>query len=198
MNQELQEKLYKKYPKLFAQKDLSMRHTAMCWGIECGSGWYSIIDKACRLIQWRIDQSRKSKVFALAYNRRLQKAINGNTRDLERYYEDLFKDKSQIPEKVKEEVENKRFRPVEPALPQIQFTQIKEKFGTLRIYTNHCNDYVDGVVAMAESMSAVTCEVCGVPGRSTAGGWIETLCNRCARKSGRELISSSDEEEEAE
>ena len=51
MNQRLQDKLYEKYPKIFGQKDLPMTQTAMCWGIDCGDGWYNIIDTLCCHIQ---------------------------------------------------------------------------------------------------------------------------------------------------
>mgnify|MGYP001592754893 CR=1 FL=1 len=47
MKKELEEALYKKYPSLFQQKDLPMSHTCMCWGIDCGDGWYELIDKTC-------------------------------------------------------------------------------------------------------------------------------------------------------
>lgn len=55
MRAELQEKLYKKYPKIFQQKDLPMNQTCMCWGIECGDGWYDILDTLCAWIQNRVD-----------------------------------------------------------------------------------------------------------------------------------------------
>ena len=43
--------------------------------------------------------------------------------------------------------------------------QVKEKFGTLRFYYTGGDDRIDGMVRMAESMSAVTCETCGAPGK---------------------------------
>lgn len=49
--------LFKKYPNLFRGKDLSMRETAMCWGIECGSGWYGIIDELCAKIQAHCEEN---------------------------------------------------------------------------------------------------------------------------------------------
>lgn len=52
MNIELQNKLYYKYPEIFRQKNLSMQETCMCWGIDCGDGWYTIIYDACR--KWEI------------------------------------------------------------------------------------------------------------------------------------------------
>ena len=51
MKAELQKKLFKKFPKIFRQKDLSPRETAMCWGIETGDGWYWLLDNLCRAIQ---------------------------------------------------------------------------------------------------------------------------------------------------
>jgi hypothetical protein len=51
MDIKLQKKLLQKYPKIFRQKDLPIQQTCMCWGIECGSGWYNIIDTLCSKIQ---------------------------------------------------------------------------------------------------------------------------------------------------
>ena len=51
MKQELQDKLFKKYPKIFRRKDLSPQETCMAWGIECGDGWYDIIYALCRCMQ---------------------------------------------------------------------------------------------------------------------------------------------------
>jgi len=57
--------------------------------------------------------------------------------------------------------------------------QVKEKFGGLRFYVDGCDDYVRGVIAMAESMSYRTCETCGNPGARRGGGWIRTQCDLC-------------------
>ena len=54
MKQELQDKLFEKYPKIFRQKDLPMQQTAMCWGVCCGDGWYNIIDTLCHNIQTHV------------------------------------------------------------------------------------------------------------------------------------------------
>ena len=62
MDQELQNKLYEKYPKLFKQKDLPATQTCMCWGIETGPGWYWIIDNLCDCIQSYIDANKKEQV----------------------------------------------------------------------------------------------------------------------------------------
>ena len=55
--------------------------------------------------------------------------------------------------------------------------QVKEKFGGLRIYLSSVDPYFDGLVAMAETLSTRTCEVCGNVGEScTVNGWRQTLC----------------------
>ncbi len=61
-------------------------------------------------------------------------------------------------------------------IPQVVAMQVKEKFGTLRFYYNGGDDVIDGMVRMAESMSAVTCEECGAPGTTGGQGWITTRC----------------------
>jgi hypothetical protein len=65
-----------------------------------------------------------------------------------------------------------------------RWSQIKEKFGTLRLYHYGGDAFISGVIDMAEQMSSVTCEVCGAPGKATSGGWIRTLCDAC-NKSGK-------------
>jgi hypothetical protein len=60
---------------------------------------------------------------------------------------------------------------------QVVVEQIKEKFGTLRFYATGGNDYTDGLITMAESMSGILCEQCGAPGERRHGGWIRTLCD---------------------
>lgn len=64
MKEELEKKLYEKYPKIFRQKDLSMQETCMCWGMECDDGWYWLIDKLCDTIQNYTDINGKDQVEA--------------------------------------------------------------------------------------------------------------------------------------
>jgi hypothetical protein len=65
----------------------------------------------------------------------------------------------------------------------VKFDQIKEKFGGLRIYYSGGDDYVEGVISMAEEYSYKVCEVCGNAGKPNKGGWITTLCDSCRNKS---------------
>jgi hypothetical protein len=63
------------------------------------------------------------------------------------------------------------------ACQQVTVAQIKEKFGGLRFYYEGGDDQVRGMVSMAESWAAHSCETCGAPGERRQGGWIKTLCD---------------------
>jgi hypothetical protein len=182
MNQELEEKLYNKYPKLFKERSLPMTQTCMCWGLECGSGWFDIIDRMCSLVQHHIDETRRSAATVKRYNRAITQAVNGSDRNLLFYYEKrLGYKKEQAQEYVKRDLERgKQLRELFREVPtQLVFTQIKEKMGTLTVYYSGGDDYCRGAVSMAESMSSRICEDCGNPGKIRPGGWIRTLCDVC-------------------
>lgn len=59
----------------------------------------------------------------------------------------------------------------------VKAVQVKEKFGGLRFYVNGSDDYVNGMIRMAESISYKMCEVCSSPGTSRSGPWIRVLCD---------------------
>lgn len=96
-----------------------------------------------------------------------------------------------------------------PAEQNIYVTQIKEKFGGLRIYRSHALvfdfltndsresfiktdaspaysrseiDQVDLIIEAAQIKSRSICELCGRPGEQRAGNWIRTLCDEDDRK----------------
>jgi hypothetical protein len=57
MTPKLDKFLCKAYPKLFADRHKSMKETCMCWGFDCGDGWFWIIHNLCAAIQNRIDNA---------------------------------------------------------------------------------------------------------------------------------------------
>jgi hypothetical protein len=181
MNKELEEQLYNKYPKLFKERSLPMTQTCMCWGIECGSGWFDILDRMSSLIQHHIKETRRSAVYVKRYNRALRQAIGGNDTNLRFYYEKRLGHKQEsVEEFIKKDVEQKQFRVLHREVPsQLVFTQIKEKFGTLTVYSSGGDEYCQGAIDMAEGLSSRICEDCGNPGKIRPGGWIRTLCESC-------------------
>jgi hypothetical protein len=146
MKQELDEQLCTRYPKIFVDRHADMRTTAMCWGFECGDGWYNILDQLCGNIQSHIDWS-----------------IKNNAWDVEK--------------------DSKNIRSI---VPQVVAAQVKEKFGSLRFYYDGGDDYIRGLSVMAESMSMVTCETCGAPGKTRGRGWMYTACDTHAQEGDKE------------
>ena len=61
--------------------------------------------------------------------------------------------------------------------PPIIIEQVKEKFGSLRFYHSGGDEYIRGLVSMAEAISEVTCEICGDPGEARQVGWHKVLCD---------------------
>ena len=174
MKKELDEYLCKTYPKMMVNRDKHMQETCMCWGFECGDGWFNILDQLMGNIQHHIDWKEKQRNGAFKYNEMAAQAKAGNF--------DLFEEDmkaltdAEYKEKRLAEIVAGDFRIVPDSVPQVTLDQVKEKFGTLRFYYTGGDDYISGLVSMAESMSDITCETCGKPGTSTGGSWIKTAC----------------------
>jgi hypothetical protein len=178
MKQELQEKLFSKYPKIFGDRTKPMTETCMCWGIETGCGWYEIIDTLCEALTNTYSTSVEID------------EEDGKRLGIE-------------PHNFKDEKTSYYFR-VEP--PQVKASQVKEKFGTLRFYhyleynkdvvslletgkypqlkeaCDRFSNYVDGIIHFAETASGRTCEATGQLGElHSRGGWLKTLNKQYAK-----------------
>lgn len=69
--------------------------------------------------------------------------------------------------------------------------QIKEKFGTLRIYGT---TKVERIARKYEDQSATTCEISGEPGTlHKNGGWLKTLSSTEATRLGYTAIQKTDQ-----
>lgn len=78
-------------------------------------------------------------------------------------------------------------------LKTFQFTQIKEKYGTLRLYNNGEGPETEKVIRYYESLSMCYCIRCGKPARYETKGWIEYLCEDCFDESENINRSNYDE-----
>lgn len=76
-----------------------------------------------------------------------------------------------------------------------EISQIKEKFGSLRIYyhitidgtgiTEAMANRIAGAIHLTEELSTTVCEVCGDIGHPCSNkGWLKTLCPDCAQTMG--------------
>lgn len=110
-----------KYPKLLRDRNAPMEETCMCWGFECGDGWFFLLDKLFETIQSYLDCNNKEQVI---------------------------------------------------------LSQVKEKFGTLRVYCEGADDIVYGMIWFAERLSANICEICGEKGKLNSLGWIKCRCDK--------------------
>ena len=64
-------------------------------------------------------------------------------------------------------------------LDKFRILQVKEKFGTLRVYTNLYLDAIEDIIDEYVKLSSVTCEVCGNRGSlHLIRGWFSTLCDK--------------------
>jgi len=180
MNPDLQQKLFDKYPKIFQERELGVSQSCMAWGPEVGDGWYSIIDLLCYSVTYTFSTS------VMIDEEDGKKLGISPTTDFHGN-------------------DPRYFLSVEP--PQFVATQIKEKFGGLRVYyrlefdpkveellkqtgkyqdlhkiVDRYSSYMDGVVHFAEMMSYRTCEVTGGPGEMhIRSGWYKVL-NRAVAK----------------
>lgn len=166
MSPEKQQAIYDRYPEIFRDKDASPQESCMHWGLECNDGWADIIDALCAAV---------SRPFS-GYDSAMDKdGVEGGF-------------------------------PYE--FPQVRVDQLKEKWGLLRVYYHletdpkfdaqaalypktakaivaRCQGYVDGVIGLAETLSARTCEDTGKPGTlHVRGGRYKTLCTERAKELG--------------
>lgn len=65
MTPEKDAQLCTKYPKIFRDRHAPMSETCMCWGLDCGDGWYDLIDVLCSRIQGHVDNKIASQKYAL-------------------------------------------------------------------------------------------------------------------------------------
>lgn len=66
----------------------------------------------------------------------------------------------------------------EEAASYLRASTVKEKFGSLRLYTFSSTDEMDMLISEAELRSSRTCEITGAPGRiRSINGWYMTLCD---------------------
>jgi hypothetical protein len=72
---------------------------------------------------------------------------------------------------------------------EFYWTQIKSKFAGLRLYYSGGDEYISGVVNMAESFSYNVCEFCGEKGvYCKRGNWVDTLCDTCQKEHEYEVV----------
>lgn len=211
MNKELDEKLVKDFPLLYKDRYKSMMSTAMYWGFDCSAGWEPIIrrlsEKLEPLIQKYYKENKdniRCSVCGCKRDDHYASATNkpGKCLAIRRMQTKFFYCKwgnwKYWWQRSYYEIKQKVFRIInwvlgrfcyklhtcwceeyDPSIPCA--SQVKEKFGGLRVYTTFATDEMDDLIREAEKESEVTCELCGDPGvLRLDGGWYMTRCDKCA------------------
>lgn len=176
-------KLQERYKILFEYKEDSREPFAL-FGFECGEGWYNIIENACHAIC--SDYEWESKRLEML--KECLKDISGITK--RRSVLEINITEDVVRKEVEESIDNTsiQVQKLKSRLPRI--VQVKEKFGTLRIYMDNNSPEFKHVEMYAELMSAVTCEKCGNVGRTYRVGWHQTLCREHAiERYGEKVVS---------
>jgi hypothetical protein len=138
----------------------------MCWGIECGNGWYNIIDTLCGLLTSEYRQAKSR------YDYLVETGVGGI----------LYGTKTV----TQEAIDEAKVKLDEETMRVPVASQVKEKFGGLRFYVQAATDKHYQYITFAESMSYRTCESCGAPGKTYTDGWHTTLCDIHAAMAGKE------------
>jgi len=175
MKRELDEALCARYPLIFKDRNADMRTTAMCWGLECGDGWYNIIDVLCGLLTSDYRQAKSR------YDHLVEVGAGGI----------LYGTKTV----TQEAIDEAKAKLDEETLKVPVAVQVKEKFGGLRFYVQAATDKHYQYISFAESMSYHTCEECGAPGKTYTDGWHRTMCDIHAAMAGRDQEYEYEENE---
>mgnify|MGYP001466775966 CR=1 FL=1 len=159
-------KMSEKFPRYFGE---GTRYG----GFAIGEGWYFIIEALVEQIhhhtKWRRDMR--------ARDLRKQRAKDKGMEALIRYMAGKKSVPSDWDIERAEQAMEEDIR-ITPKVEWIRVEQIKEKFGGLRFYYQGGDDYIDGMVTMAETWASSVCEKCGDRGKRRQGGWIRTLCDK--------------------
>lgn len=176
MKTELQNKLIEKYPNFFEYlKDIKKDtpFLPICFGFECGDGWYWLLDNLMFTIDSYIKNNSKRKRIKNKYIRYVYVSLGKLQMKLShKYYKKIQKLRNYIDKKSKWESYE--------SIPQVNITQIKEKYGTLSFYYTGGDEMIQGMVWLAEHQSGNICEICGTTENTyQTKGWITTTCERC-------------------
>jgi len=193
MTKEQDKLLVTRYPMLYGQRNKDMTETCMCWGFECGAGWFDLINDlsaGLEAINRRIEKDYKKRklflniLFFTSLVCIVMQCIIGFMRiqgvEISWIYQFIFSSIG-FPLLICSYFPKSRLR-----FYPIEATQVKEKFATLRFYTNGIplkyEKEHDALIERAECRSAETCEQCGQPGRERGKGWFYTACDECEEK----------------
>lgn len=196
MKAELDKKLVESFPNLYQDRRADMQYTAICWGFECGDGWYDLLFDLSRRLEEKIVELKKKNPPVRFY--KIKKKLDRLLSHINFRLITYFGFKHPIGSKLTNFISFFR-----PNLGVEYFpcaSQVKEKYGTLRFYTTYETEEMSQLISIAERKSAITCETCGKLGKRNNYGWVTTLCDECRgfnlEEAEREFEEQEDKDDE--
>jgi len=131
MRQELDEQLCKNYPKMMVNRNKPMTETCMCWGFDCGDGWFNIINNLMGNIQHHIDWRNRQREVVIRFNKIREAGQSGNAELFADLMAEEYANKGISADYIKQRAEEFMTQPLQevpPEIPQVTLDQVKEKF----------------------------------------------------------------------
>lgn len=170
MKSELEHKLCKRFPWLYAGYGGSIESEGLHFGLQHGDGWFNII--------WMLSLALEEEYKKLyPWHKRLYHRIYMRIpiewihawNDLMKKQPLWFQKKTDFGHLPR--FYNYNWRPNYP-----RASQIKEKYGTLRYYMTCETDEMSKYIGLAEGLSSEVCEQCGKWGKTRGEYWLYTAC----------------------
>ena len=201
---DFEQHLFKKYPSLFytGEDGELLPQMQRCWN-DCPKGWETLVDNLCGSIVDYVENTSRSipnpdkKVLLFAY-----RAWNVIRNKID-YHFNPYKNHKIINLEQRQKLENSFAGKVRKATskisryftdqklyinqrpPAVKIEQYKEKFGSLRFYTNVDDEVINGMIRFAEYLSTKTCQNTGKEGSQChKRGWWATLSPKEAKRLG--------------
>ena len=197
MKQELQNKIFQKYSSIFQDKDKPKTESCMHWGLSCGDGWYSVIDRLCHNLM-KIEKEYDIKIIA--------EQVKEKYGTLRFYYYSELGPRWTVKKNPLLELLNKVNEYSLPRWIGKPIIKIKTFYNNRKYYFDGKNKIplheifrkdkdenmsaysgiyklISEYVSLADYMSSFVCEKCGMSGaRTRNGGWIHVLCDSCEKE----------------
>lgn len=187
MTPELEHKLIKRFPMIFADRYADMSQTCMCWGVTCGDGWYDILYLVCLGIEE--EYNKLYPWYKRIYHRLAFEFVPRWNRFISKQPEWMMKTMYwNQPDGIKTFFKAKRFYLHMPSWAKA--SQVKEKYGTLRFYLTFGTDKMHDYAELAERLSENTCETCGKYGELRGNGWYYTACEEHTKEEHKKILEN--------
>jgi hypothetical protein len=223
MTPELDKKLCKRFPVLYQDRHSPMSQTCMCWGFDCGDGWFEIIWQLSLAIEEELDYSWLQerwflfiKAFARGWNALMyflspvrQKTYRREGKGTKEEPYDYNVLDHQDPPRWDERIvqflfgkmaKHGRFESERTALKRLTFWPntgfaVRQVKEKYGTLRFYCNStpMIDRFIQLAEELSAITCEECGKSGRLGRIGGY--YCTRCDSHGGDHFHPITEENE---